>query len=371
MVEIPGSVGVTMSDRWDEFDRRVRQWHREGDADRLNLTTLYYRGFECHEIDPAQTFALYTQARDEARRLEEPWWVLFFESWRLNALTSNAMDFARAMPLAMELMVLFNSPEGRVHPDRQMVLDNVLYTYIKTDPHGYEDDIERGARYLDELIEKGAVGMRFVLNHRRMVYLSFMERWDEAYELALRSLGLIDQVTDSHSRIWHSAWTLYQLCRVCYTLERFDELSEYTEHLREISTKHGQLRRTQADSWFWHAMLLRLQGDPKSAVRAYQRGLTALGPVERRDSICADPMAAYHEACENWQGALEIRDHELADVSPKGMYHRACEIHLDRCRILQRIGTLTDQDLTLAREAANLLRKPKWYLKKLEKFQPM
>jgi len=358
-----------MSEYWDEFEQRVSLWQKEGDVERLHLAELHYEAFLCHETDPDRTLAIYTQGRDEARRLNEPWWVLFYESWRLNALTSHAMDYARALPIAMDLMVLFNSPEGRSHPDRRMVLDNVLYTYISIDPHGFQSEIERGATYLDTLIEQGPVGPRFVFNHRRLCFLAGMGRWNEAYDFGNQSLALVDQSPNQHTRMWHGAWTLHRHCRTCHELGRMEELEDHSDNLREISAKHGQLRRTQADGWLWHAFIQRSKGMEKPASRAFLRGMKFLSGLERRDSICADPMAAYFEACGNWDAALEVRDRELADVTKKGMFHRVCEVHLERCRILKQSGDLNLEHLNHARLAADKLRNPGWYLEKLNQIQ--
>jgi hypothetical protein len=123
-----------MSEAWNEFNRRVGLWQQAGDAERLRMINRYHEAFRYRETQPEQQFALLTRCRDEAKRLNEPWWVFFFESWRLSTLTADLHDFARARPLAIELMVRFSSPEGRVHPDRIRVYTSVLYTYLKVDP---------------------------------------------------------------------------------------------------------------------------------------------------------------------------------------------------------------------------------------------
>ena len=80
LAAVPGTVGVTMSDHWDEYERRVRLFQQAGDRERLELPRLYHEGWACHETDPERSVALCTRGRDEARRLSEPWWELFFES---------------------------------------------------------------------------------------------------------------------------------------------------------------------------------------------------------------------------------------------------------------------------------------------------
>ncbi len=231
-----------MSDQRDEFWR------------------LYQESWACHETDPERSVALLTRGRDEARRLNEPWWDLFFESWRLTSLTSHIMDFTRSLPLAMELMVRFSTPEGRAHTEWLNALTNVLYTYTNVDPFGYRDEIERGFAYLDGEVPRGPVSGRFVLHHRWIAYLSETERWAEAYNLAMRSVSLSDQSRDARLRSWHGSWALYLLCRICDALGRTEELGDHADHLAELSEGHGQLRRARADAWIWRAVTRRPRG---------------------------------------------------------------------------------------------------------------
>ncbi len=173
-----------MSEIWNEFNQRVGLWHQPQDAERLRMIDVFNEAFRYRETEPEHQFALLTRCRDEARRLNEPWWVLFFEFWRLSTLTADLHDFSRALPLAMELTIRFSTPEGRVHPQRIGIHTQVLYTYLQVDPVGYRDELERGFAYLDEQIEPGPVTDRFVLDYRWMEYQSQTERWDEAYDRA-------------------------------------------------------------------------------------------------------------------------------------------------------------------------------------------
>ena len=79
-------------------------------------------------------------------------------------------------------------------------------------------------------------------------------------------------------------------------------------------------------------------------------------------------MAKYYEAGGDWQEALGVRDRELASVAKKGMLHRACQVQLERCRLLAKMGQLTAADLDAVRQSAEKLRTPKWCLDKLRSF---
>jgi hypothetical protein len=358
-----------MSASADEFNHRLGLAHQNQDAKTLSLADLYIQGFACQEYDPERSFALFTKGRDEGVRLDDPWWVAFFEDWRLTAITSYVMDFSRALPLAVELMVRYNSAQGPDGFERLSILINVLYTYLNIDPIGYRDEIERGFAYLDAEISPRPTSERCVLNHRWISYLSASERWEEAYDLAMRTLALVDEAPRPETRVWHSSWTLTLLCRACDQLGKTDELEGHAEYMAQLSSKDHLLGRAEADAAFWRAVVQTARGQDNLAAKFLHRGLAVLEQIERRDTACADPMARYYELRGDWKAALGVRDGELLVVSKNGMLHRVCQIHVERCRLLGRAGELTSDDLEAARVAVGRLRVPGFFPGKLDRFK--
>ncbi len=359
-----------MSAIWTEFTRRVALWRQADDVERLKLTKLYYEASPYRETDPEHAFVLFTRGRDEAQRLNEPWWVLFFEEWRLSTLTADLEDFSRALPLAMELMVRFNSAEGKAHPSQCSILIEVLSTYANIDPLGYRNELEPGFTHLDGQIARGPDSKRFVLHHRWAQYLSDTERWNEAFDLAHRTLALADGCKNAETQIWHGAWTLFYLCRICDALGRMDELAGHAGYMVELSEKHTQLRRTQADGWLWRAVTQRAKGQEREASRSFRQGMRLLKGLESCDTICADPISRYYEVGDDWKAAVQIRDRESAVITKKGMLHRRCLVQIERCRLLGQAGELTGGDMEKARQSAAFLRTPEWFLERLRRVVP-
>ncbi len=350
-----------MSDEWDEHNRSVSAWQAAGDAARLALPDLYEAGFGCHETDPDRSLALFTRGRDEAARLGESWWVLFFESWRLTALTAYAMDFARALPVAAELMPRFEAPAARRHPWRVGVLINVVYTHAQVDPAGFRADIKRGFAGLDADIPAGPVSHRFVLNLRRTFFLRQLDLWAEADDLALRTLALADGA-DASNRLWFGAWILLELCGIADTRGERDRVLGHAAHMAEVSARHPQLGRTRAAAAFWQAVGEQLRGDERAARRAYLTGVGDAGRLDRKDTIFADPLARYHELAGDLAAALEVRDRELTDAERTGRHHRACQVHAERLRLLARSGGVSPDAVAAARRAAEKLHDPDRFL---------
>jgi len=209
-----------------------------------------------------------------------------------------------------------------------------------------------------------------VLYHRKRAYLIAVEDWEAARDLGLRSLALNERLGSPRSRCWHGAWTLDQQCQACRALGKVAELAGHADHLVEVASRRGDLRRAEAAGAIWQAVARRAKGDEPGASEAFHRGLALLEDLERRDSIAADGLAAYHEAGGDPRAALGVRDRELAEVSRKGMLHRAGQIRLERRRLLAGLGELDAADLEAVRATAARLRVPGWYLDRLRRFEP-
>ncbi len=354
-----------MSDDSNDFNRRLLAIQQAGE--RLALAFLFEESLSFHETDPERALLLITRGRDKARRMGETWWELYYESWRLTAISSLIMDFTRGLPMAIEIMVRFQTPEGRAHSEWLNVLGNTLSTYTNIDPFGYRDELERGFAHMDGEIPEGPSGDRSVLHHRRIAYLSATERWDEAYDLAIRSVGMAMQLTSPEQKNWHGSWALYLLCRICAALGRIDEIAGHAAQMAELSDRRANLRRIRADARFWLAVARRAAGDERDASAEFQRGMPMLDGLERRDSICADPIARYYELAGDPRTAVDVRDRELGEIDRKGQIHRTCEVHVERCRLLALLGELTPNDLDAARQSAARLRHPDRFLDRIER----
>ncbi len=351
-----------MSESWLEFHRRAAAWRRAGDRERLRLVELYEEAMRHRETQAELQFRLMTQCRDEARRLNEPWCELFFEYWRLDTLTGSCHDFARALPLAIELTVRFNGPEGREDSLCVGILTAVLYTYAEIDPLGYRDEIEQGFAFLDARIGPRPTGERFVLDFRRADYFAVVERWTEAYDLAHQSLAMASETANT----WFSAWARFLLCRICHRLGLVDEMADHAALMAEQSATMDQLKRTLADACIWLAVAQQAHGDEAAAAGSFRKGMRLLQHLDRRDEISADATAAYYESRGDWKAAAGVRDRQLADLTTKGTLHKISLAHIERCRLLAKTGDLVPSDISKAREAISRMRDSAWYLKKLD-----
>ena len=62
----------------------------EGDHERYRLVNLQIEAFEHGRKDPDRMLAAIAEGRALAKQLDESWWVLHFDHWRLQALLHRA-----------------------------------------------------------------------------------------------------------------------------------------------------------------------------------------------------------------------------------------------------------------------------------------
>ena len=120
----------------------------------------------------------------------------------------------------------------------------------------------------------------------------------------------------------------------------------------------------------WRALLAQLRDDPIEASRYYSLAL------HNRDRIGTTPTFTYHdivcdylELIDKSDDALKLREEQLETLKPSGLVHVLCDCHLMRCRLLGRMGTLTDDHIAEAMEASQLLLKPESYHLKVEQIK--
>jgi hypothetical protein len=121
-------------DLWTWFEQ-YREQHRH-DAQRLRLANAYGAAYALRETQPGQAVALLTETRDLAERLQEPWWRLLYEKFRLDALVHFERDFREVLEAAMHLTAELAKPDFADVPEPYTVADTLLCAYLGIDAAG-------------------------------------------------------------------------------------------------------------------------------------------------------------------------------------------------------------------------------------------
>jgi hypothetical protein len=96
--------------------------------------------------------------------------------------------------------------------------------------------------------------------------------------------------------------------------------------------------------------------------------MSRLGKKPSEDYFHA--LAAYHEMRGNSAEALRVRDAEWQTIADRGRLAYECEVLIERCRLLARMGQLEPTHREAARQAAGKLRRPERYLVDIDAITP-
>jgi hypothetical protein len=351
---------------WDWFNDCRFEWQDAGDDERLRLVDLHHEGFRHQETDPETTLALFTEGRQLAQKLNEPWWVLFYDVWRVIAYLSYLRDFKRGLELAVACAVEVRKPQFAGHPWRIACFNELTYAYVNVDPVGYAEQIQQTLDFLETEIPPGPNDDRLVMMNFKRNFYRGVGRYEDAYQTALAEINLAhsDQQLD---RSWYAVAGICALCWICWKRGAWDEVAHFADATAEMASLHDNRQAELAEATAWHAVLARRQGDEERARRAYRRAAARMGRLGApANAEYFDALCLFHEMAGGTAEALRARDRELAALDGRGQLAYECDVHLERCRLKKALGRLTADDVATARRAAGLLKQPARWLARIE-----
>jgi hypothetical protein len=357
---------MTVWDWINDFDAEARA---RGDQQRLRLSSFHRMAWDCRHSDPARMQALLEEGRRFACSLDEPWWVLFFDHWRVETRIYYTDDYRGLIDLAAQVTFEVRKPVHEHHPLRFAIFCNLVAAYLCVDPRGYADAIRDALAYLlDEAPPEGED--RYLLLARRHWFAWEVGDLDTARRLAVEEISLADSDPDRHTAMHHEVDTCKSLCRICHRQGDWQALEEYAvtgeDRARRLDYKYEL-----AILLLWQAVCARHVGRDELARRLCRQGVGRMGRLGKPpDDSYFDSLAAFHELGGDFTAALEVRDRELAECHDKGQFAYEVECRLKRCRLLKRMGQLQSEDIAACRAAIAPLRAPDYYLAQLSQIAP-
>src|SRR5262245_20391450 len=174
---------MTLGDWLGEQTRRFRE---KNDQQRLRMVGCYVEAYQARETDPDRAFAAFTEGRRLAALLGEPWWVLFYENERIEALLHFKRDYRRVLDLAVACTLEVRKPANQAYPGRTSAWDSLVAAYIGIDAEGYADRIREALAYLEKEVTREPDGSRYLLLARQRIFAMERGQAKEAYDVCMR-----------------------------------------------------------------------------------------------------------------------------------------------------------------------------------------
>lgn len=353
---------------WDwirEFEWQARS---RGDDRRARLTHYHPEAFQYRHTEPDRMLALLEEGRRLGRSLGEPWWVLFFDHWRVETLIYYKEDYTSLLDLAVQATLELRKPPLEQHPLRFAIYCNLVAAYLCIDPRGYVSAIQQALDYLHK--EVPAEGEeKYLLIARRHWFAYELGRLEEANRLALEELALTDADPDRWIALHHSVDTYKTLCRIAHRRDDWSALMGYARAGEEVARNQGTKYPYELAAFLLaQALWSRHEGREEEAKRLYRRATAQMGRLGKAgDSSYYDALCAYHELGGQLTHALRARDRELEEIRGKGQLAYECECRLKRCRLVRKMGLPLEEEAQAVRIAMKRLREPSWYQTELDR----
>src|SRR5262245_20108853 len=176
---------------WDWIREFAARAEEEGDEERLRLYELQLEASQHRRSNPEKMLAVLEEGRSLAQRLQEPWWVLHFDHWRLQCYMHYLLDYRPVLDLAIRATLAARKPAYAQLPQRICLHEDLIYGYLGVDPLGHAPAIDNAldvmAREISDDLE-----CRYCLQDCRSVFALRRGRIDEAEQSARLTLDMAD-----------------------------------------------------------------------------------------------------------------------------------------------------------------------------------
>ncbi len=345
---------------WDWVEEYRWRAMFEGNDEQLAMSELAsLEALVVMDADPDQMLSMLEQAQAMARQLNEPWWELFCEHWKLQALLFRKRDYRAALPAAVKATVETRKPAYAHFPQRICLHEDLINAYVGIDPLGNEAAIENALSYMTQEINP-ELECWHCLHSLRVEFQIGRGRWNEALAEGLRYLA----TSDGGEYYECDAYNL--LCEIALALGDDEKLAGWAREGEKIARRSSR-ELMLANLLAWRVLAARRAGDEKAARKLYQAAVTQ---AERLASVPSrtyyQALSAYLETAGELEQALQVRRQELEAIGGKGQLIAEYVIRRDQCRLLAQLGRPFTAELAQARQAAQALKNPAPYLAELD-----
>ncbi len=346
---------------WSWLYEYAQNAYLNNDYDRLALAEDYRDALNLMETEPDAAISQFQSLRALAEQLNEPWWMVFYDHWTLQALLFVKRDYTGALKLALKTTVEARQPLYDKLPQRICAHEDLTNAYVAFDPIGNRARIQNALDYMQTEITSD-LECRYCLLALRTEFALVCDDLPAAREYAAKYQFAADGSASAH----YQAEAGRFLCAMAQQDAKWELLGE----LAEAGVKSSQATSKvlwSAEFLAWRALAARKRGAPDAeAQRLYRLAVAKTASVSAQPSpFYYDALCTYFEASGELANAWQLRERELYNAIDSGSPHQECEARLKCCRLLAQMGTLTETFVAETRTAAQRLTDPAAFLARL------
>ena len=195
---------------WDWINEFNAQAEERCDRNRVRLRQLYESASNYDRSNPDVMLGLLAEGRALAQQLDQPWWVLFFDHWRLQALMHFKYDYRAVRDLAIQATLEARKPQYAQLPQRLCLHEDLIFAYVGTDPEGHAEQIQQALDYMRQEVSTD-LECRFCVQNCRSEFAMQRGKLDEAEAASLQLLAM----TDAEKTVTRPSITPWKLTATC------------------------------------------------------------------------------------------------------------------------------------------------------------
>ena len=345
----------------ESFWQWMREFHwravQSGDAQRMQLAILWEKSIVLSYEAPDQKLAIYEQARALAERLNEPYWALFFDHWKIEALLYEKHRPQDALTLAARAAFEVRKPLYDAFLYRPQITLSLTACYLKLDPIGYEEPLREAFEYA----RQQCAGQDELKPYFAQQWSRFLEAVGDpdAVEANWEHLYLAFESGTEH-------YVLFALVHLCSTLASYD-VDAARVHIGEFAATGLELcaiedrEREAAIFTMWAALAARWDGDEARAQTLYARAGTMQERLTSPHNALGLAAQMFHAERGEWERALQVVEREVAVNARHELHFLEAKRRLKQIELLKKLGRPTDDArAALQSVAAELKSRDHW-----------
>ena len=353
--------------KWAWIQEYEKDARAKGDAARLRMVQVGREAWGHRESDPARAQALYEEGLRMAQQLAEPWWAMYYTQRRIQARMFWCDHFDDALGWAVESALEARKPQYASFPLRFSVYFKLVFGYASVDAAGYAAEIRQALNSLEHDVPRFNLEDHFLLEFAKRQFALGLDDMEGVEQSAARSLRLAEDGAAGRYADYHLAFVYEDLCGANFRRGDWEALAENAA-LGEVRSRRAGEQLPLSECQLWQALLALRAGEEVRARAVRRPAVARMSRLKQRptrhwfNALCA---WALHE--NDAAAALRVRDEELATIVGRGQLGYECCCHVERCRLLARMGRPLDEAMAAARDAAGKLRDPAPCLAELDR----
>ena len=329
----------------------------KGDAVRLRMSRIGREAWAYRESDPAKAQAIYEEGLRLAKHLGEPWWVMYYTQRKLQALMLWRCCYGETLGIAVESALEARKPQYAAYPHRFTVYIHLVLAYVGVDPAGYKAEIRQAIGSLERDIHRFPED-GFLLEFAKRRFALGIGDLDGARESAARSLRVAEEGVSRNAANFHLTFVYEDLCGIDFMRGDPESLAKHAALGEEKARLSGE-QMPLVEFHLWRALLARRSGDETQALSLRRTAIARMSRLKHPPTFhWFNALCAWSLDENDLPAALRVRDRELATIAGCGQLAYECYCHVERCRLLARMGRPLDEAMAAARDAAGKLRDP-------------